>query len=81
MGALEAEIAPFTRKAKVVAGHRLVCRMLRMYIAQQCFGLSDEGIEDALYDLGRSVASSALTSPARTAPDVTTLLSFVACSG
>ena len=25
-------------------------RMLRMYIAQQCFGLSDEGIEDALYD-------------------------------
>ncbi|MGQ0619856.1 MAG: IS5 family transposase [Panacagrimonas sp.] len=25
-------------------------RMLRMYIAQQCFGLSDEGIEDAIYD-------------------------------
>ena len=25
-------------------------RMLRMYIAQNCFGLSDEGIEDALYD-------------------------------
>jgi IS5 family transposase len=25
-------------------------RMLRMYIAQQCFGLSDEGTEDALYD-------------------------------
>ena len=25
-------------------------RMLRMYIAQQCFGLPDEGIEDALYD-------------------------------
>ena len=24
--------------------------MLRMYIAQQCFGLSDEGIEDAIYD-------------------------------
>ena len=24
-------------------------RMLRMYIAQNCFGLSDEGIEDALY--------------------------------
>ncbi len=27
-----------------------VSRMLRMYVAQQCFGLSDEGIEDALYD-------------------------------
>ena len=24
-------------------------RMLRMYVAQQCFGLSDEGIEDAIY--------------------------------
>jgi len=23
--------------------------MLRMHVAQQCFGLSDEGIEDALY--------------------------------
>ena len=25
-------------------------RMLRMYVVQQCFGLSDEGIEDAVYD-------------------------------
>lgn len=25
-------------------------RMVRMYIAQQCFGLSDEGIQDAIYD-------------------------------
>ncbi len=25
-------------------------RMLRMYVVQQCFGLSDEGIEDAFYD-------------------------------
>ena len=25
-------------------------RMPRMYIAQQCFGLSDEGTEDAIYD-------------------------------
>jgi len=24
--------------------------MLRRYVAQQCFGLSDERIEDALYD-------------------------------
>lgn len=26
-------------------------RMLRMYIAQQYLGLSDEGIEDAIYDI------------------------------
>lgn len=25
-------------------------RMLRMYVAQQCFGLSDEGMEDTIYD-------------------------------
>lgn len=24
--------------------------MLRMYVAQNCFGLSDEGTKDALYD-------------------------------
>ena len=24
--------------------------MLRMYVAQQCFRLSDEGMEDAIYD-------------------------------
>ncbi len=51
-------------------------KMLRMYIAQQCFGFSDEAIEDALYhsqairrfvgmDLGRE-----------SAPDATTLLKF-----
>jgi IS5 family transposase len=55
-------------------------RMLRMYIAQKGFGLSDEGIEDALYDsqairrfvgidLGREAAPDATTfqapSPAR----------------
>ena len=27
-----------------------LARMLRMYVAQQCFGLSDEGIEDAMND-------------------------------
>ena len=24
--------------------------MLRMYVAQQCFGLAEEGIENAIYD-------------------------------
>ena len=27
-----------------------LARMLRMYVAQQCIGLPDEGIEDAIYD-------------------------------
>ena len=50
--------------------------MLRMYIAQQCFGLSDEGIEDALYDSQaiRRFVGSDLSHEA--APDATMLLKF-----
>jgi IS5 family transposase len=53
-----------------------VNRMLRMYIAQQCFGLSDEGIEDAIYDSQaiRGFVGVDLTREA--APDATTLLKF-----
>jgi len=50
--------------------------MLRMYIAQQCFGFSDEGTEDAIYDsqairrfIGIDLARDAV-------PDATTLLHF-----
>lgn len=51
-------------------------RMMRMYVAQQCFGLSDEGIEDALYDSQaiRRFVGVDLTREA--APDATTLLKF-----
>lgn len=50
--------------------------MLRMYIAQQCLGLSDEGIEDAIYDIGsvRNFVGVDLTH--ESAPDATTLLKF-----
>lgn len=51
-------------------------RMLRMYIAQQCLGLSDEGIEDAIYDIQsvRNFVGIDLTHDS--APDATTLLKF-----
>lgn len=51
-------------------------RMLRMYIAQQCLGLSDEGIEDAIYDISsvRNFVGVDLTH--ESAPDATTLLKF-----
>lgn len=51
-------------------------RMLRMYIAQQCLGLSDEGIEDAIYDIQsvRNFVGIDLTH--ESAPDATTLLKF-----
>ena len=49
--ALAAAIEPFYPKGRGAGRPPIgLERMLRMYIAQQCFGLSDEGIEDALYD-------------------------------
>lgn len=49
--ALEAEIELFYPKGGGLGRPPIgVGRMLRMYVAQQCFSLSDEGIEDAIYD-------------------------------
>jgi IS5 family transposase len=50
--------------------------MLRMYIAQQCFGLSDEGIEDALYDSQAIRRFVGIDLSCEAAPDATTLLKF-----
>lgn len=51
-------------------------RMLRMYIAQQCFGLSDEGIEDAIYDSRAIRGFVGIDLTHESAPDATTLLKF-----
>lgn len=51
-------------------------RMLRMYIAQQCFGLSDEGIEDAVYDSQSIRGFVGIDLTHESAPDATTLLKF-----
>lgn len=51
-------------------------RMLRMYVAQQCFGLSDEGIEDALYDSQAIRSFVGIDLGREAAPDATTLLKF-----
>jgi len=51
-------------------------RMLRMYVAQQCFGLSDEGAEDALYDSQAIRRFVGVDLGRETAPDATTLLNF-----
>jgi IS5 family transposase len=51
-------------------------RMLRMYVAQQCFGLSDEGIEDALYDSQAIRRFVGMDFTREAAPDATTLLKF-----
>ena len=51
-------------------------RMLRMYVAQQCFGLSDEGAEDALYDSQAIRHFVGVDLNREAAPDATTLLNF-----
>ena len=51
-------------------------RMLRMYIAQQCFGLSDAGAEDAIYDSQAIRGFVGINLVREAAPDATTLLKF-----
>lgn len=53
-----------------------VLRMLRMYVAQQCFGLSDEGAEDAIYDSQAIRRFVGIDLAREAAPDATTLLKF-----
>lgn len=74
---LIAEIEPFYPKSGKRGRQPLgVERMLRMYIAQQCFGLSDEGIEDAIYDSQAIRKFVGINLSRDSAPDATTLLKF-----
>ena len=50
--------------------------MLRMYVAQQCFGLSDESIEDASYYSHTILTFVGIDLGRESAPDATTLLKF-----
>ena len=75
--ALVAEIQPFYPKGEGRGRPPVgVERMLRMYIAQQCFGLSDEGIEDAIYDSQAIRGFVGIDLSRESAPDATTLLKF-----
>lgn len=51
-------------------------RMLRMYVAQNCFGLSDEGTEDAIYDSQAIRRFVGIDLSREQAPDATTLAKF-----
>ena len=75
--ALVVEIEPFYPKGEGRGRPPIgVHRMLRMYIAQQCFGLSDEGIEDAIYDSQAIRGFIGIDLNREAAPDATTLLKF-----
>jgi IS5 family transposase len=51
-------------------------RMLRIYFLQQWYGLSDEGLEDALYDSIAMRAFVGINLAVENVPDATTLLKF-----
>ena len=75
--ALLAEVEPFYPKGEGRGRPPIgLARMLRMYIAQQCFGLSDEGTEDALYDSQAIRSFVGIDLNREAAPDATTLLKF-----
>jgi transposase, IS5 family len=75
--ALKKDIEPYYPKP-IGAGRppRGLDVMLRMYIAQQCFGFSDEGIEDAIYDSMAVRNFVGIDLAVEQAPDATTLLKF-----
>jgi len=76
-GKLHQEIEPFYPKVKGAGRPPIgLARMLRMYVAQQCFGLSDEGIEDAIYDSQAIRGFVGIDLNRESAPDATTLLKF-----
>jgi IS5 family transposase len=75
--ALVTEIEPYYPKGEGRGRPPVgVERMLRMYIAQQCFGLSDEGTEDAIYDSQAIRGFIGIDLSREAAPDATTLLKF-----
>ena len=75
--ALVAEIESFYPKGEGRGRPPIgLARMLRMYVAQQCFGLSDEGIEGGLYDSQAVRAFIGIDLNREAAPDATTLLKF-----
>lgn len=76
-GKLHQAIEPFYPKVKGPGRPPIgLARMLRMYVVQQCFGLSDEGIEDAIYDSQAIRGFVGIDLNCESAPDATTLLKF-----
>ncbi len=75
--ALVAAIEPFYPKGEGRGRPPIgVERMLRMYVTQNCFGLSDEGIEDAIYDSQAIRRFVGIDLAREAAPDATTLFKF-----
>jgi IS5 family transposase len=76
-GKLHKLVEPFYSKVVGAGGPPIgLARMWRMYVAQQCFGLSAEGIEDAIYDNRAIRTSVGIDLSRESAPHAITLLKF-----
>ena len=69
-------IAPYYPSGKRGRPTRGIITMLRMYLLQNWFNLSDEGIEDAIYDSYCMRTFMGLDFMTESVPDATTLLKF-----
>jgi IS5 family transposase len=75
--ALVAVIEPFYPKSEGRGRPTIgLERMLRLYVAQNCFGLADEAAEDAIYDSQAIRRFVGVDLSREAAPDATTLLKF-----
>ena len=74
---LEAVIAPYYTQDKAAEHPQMdLLRMLKIYTAQQCFGLSDAGAEDAIYDSLAIRRFVGMDHRPEFAPEETTILHF-----
>ena len=76
-GKLHKVIEPFYPKVEGARWPPIrLARMLRMYVAHQCFSLSNKGIEDAIYDSQSIRVFVGIDLGREWAPEATTLLKF-----
>ena len=74
---LEEEIAPYYPQVKGAGRPPIgLHRMLRIAVAQNCFCLSDEGMEEAIYDSQAIRGFVGIDLSCESAPDETTILNF-----
>lgn len=73
---LEALIAPHYTKPRKGRPQMPLFVMLRIYFLQQWYGLSDPGVEEALYDMHSMREFAGLDLAHDTIPDETTILNF-----
>ena len=70
---LHDRLKPFYQKINAAGRPPIgIARMLRMYMAPQCFVLLDGGIEDAIYDSSANRAFVGIDLNRESAPDATT---------